>query len=70
VRAQQVLASIFGPHQSIVATFHLPYPRKVAVVVEFKNVEVCRTCSAPSNAARPRGRVFRFSLDRASRKVT
>jgi hypothetical protein len=69
-RAQQVVDKLIGRGQPIVATFHIPYPRKVVVVIEFKNVVVCRTCSAPSNALRPHGRVFRFSLDRRTRRTT
>lgn len=70
VRAQQVVDDVIGRDQPIVATFHIAYPRKVAVVIEFQNVVVCRTCSAPTNASRPHGRVFRFSLDRATRRMT
>jgi hypothetical protein len=70
VRANQESVRLFGAHQPVVATFHIPYPRKVAVVVEFQNVVRCRTCSAPSNRALPHGRVVRFAFDRATRRMT
>ena len=47
-----------------VRTYLIPYPRKIAVVFEFDHVVICGTCSAPSNASLPRGRLIRVSFDR------
>jgi hypothetical protein len=63
VSATQTLAHVFG-NPTVVANWNIPYPRKVVVVWEFQWITVCRTCSAPSNATRPRGRVVRVSFDR------
>lgn len=45
-------------------TDYIWYPRKVAVIWEFNHVVICDSCSAPSNASLPRGRVIRVSYDR------
>lgn len=66
--AAQTLARLFG-NPGVVETWNIPYPRKIVVVWEFQWITVCRTCSAPSNAARPRGRVVRVSFDRRSRRL-
>jgi hypothetical protein len=65
----RALAQVFG-HPAVVETWNIPYPRKIVVVWEFHWVTVCRTCSAPSNAARPRGRVVRVSFDRRTHRLT
>src|SRR5689334_14039258 len=31
-------------------TYYVSYPRKIAVIFEFKRVVICGACSAPSNA--------------------
>ena len=49
-------------------TYYVSYPRKVAVIFEFKRVVICGACSAPSNASLPRGRLIRVSYDRQSHK--
>ena len=59
---KQTLARVFG-NPAVVANWNIPYPRKIVVVWEFQWITVCRTCSAPSNAARPRGRVVRVSCE-------
>jgi hypothetical protein len=69
VPAQQTLARVFG-NPVVVANWNISYPRKIAVVWEFQGITVCRTCSAPSNAARPRGRVVRVSFDRRTHRLT
>jgi hypothetical protein len=45
-------------------TYYVSYPRKIAVIFEFKHVVICGACSAPSIASLPRGRVIRVSYDR------
>jgi len=67
--ATRMLTRVFGD-PNVVATWNIPYPRKVAVVWEFQAITVCRTCSAPSNRARPRGRVVRVSFDRRTHLPT
>jgi hypothetical protein len=67
--ARQTLARVFGS-PAVVQTWNIPYPRKIVVVWEFQQIAVCRTCSAPSNAARPRGRVVRVSFDRRTHHLT
>ena len=52
-----------------VKTYLIPYPRKIAVVFEFDRVVICGTCSAPSNASLPRGRLVRVSFDRSTHTV-
>jgi hypothetical protein len=66
---KQTLARLFG-NPAVVANWNIPYPRKIVVVWEFQWITVCRTCSAPSNAARPRGRVVRVSFDRRTHRLT
>lgn len=70
VRAGQEIVRLFGNHEPVVAIFHISYPRKVAVVVEFENVVRCGRCSAPSNQSLPHGRVVRFAFDRRTRRLT
>jgi hypothetical protein len=65
----QTLGRVFG-NPAVVATWNIPYPKKIVVVWEFQWITVCRTCSAPSSAARPRGRVVRVSFDRRSHALT
>ena len=67
--ATQMLTHVFG-NPTVVANWNIPYPRKVVVVWEFQWIAVCRTCSAPSNATRPRGRVVRVSFDRRTHHST
>jgi hypothetical protein len=66
---QQTLARVFG-NPTVVASWNIPYAKKIVVVWEFQWITVCRTCSAPSNAARPRGRVVRVSFDRRTHRLT
>lgn len=65
----RTLVRVFG-NPPVIESFHIPYRRKIAVVFEFQRVVVCRTCSAPSNSARPRGRVVRVSFDRRTHRLT
>ncbi|HEU5372293.1 MAG TPA: hypothetical protein VFU51_07900 [Gaiellaceae bacterium] len=65
----RTLAHVFG-NPAVVQTWNIPYPRKIVVVWEFQWITICRTCSAPSNAARPRGRVVRVSFDRRTHLLT
>jgi hypothetical protein len=67
--ARQTLARVFG-NPVVVANWNIPYRTKIVVVWEFQEITVCRTCSAPSNAARPRGRVVRVSFDRRTHHMT
>jgi len=67
--AKQTLARVFG-NPVVVANWNIPYPRKIVVVWEFQAITVCRTCSAPPNRARPRGRVVRVSFDRRTHRLT
>jgi len=48
----QTLDKVFGGAKPI-HTYYISYPRKIAVIFEFKNVVICRTCSGPSAAAVP-----------------
>jgi hypothetical protein len=64
----QTLDRVFGGATPIHTT-HIPYPRKVAVVFEFGHVVICRTCSGPSAATVPRGRVIRVSFDRQTHRL-
>jgi hypothetical protein len=66
---KQALAHVFG-NPAVVENWNIPYPQKIVVVWEFQWITVCRTCSAPSNAARPRGRVVRMSFDRRTHRLT
>ncbi len=66
---RRAVAREFG-HPTLVADFNIPYPRKIAVVLEFQQVVVCRLCSAPTNASLPHGRVVRISFDRATHRMT
>jgi hypothetical protein len=43
---------------------YIPYPKKIAVIFEFRRVVVCGLCSAPTASSLPRGRVIRVSFDR------
>jgi hypothetical protein len=65
----QTLARVFGS-PTVVGSWNIPYPRTIVVVWEFQWITVCRTCSAPSNAVRPRGRVVRVSFDRRTHRLT
>ncbi len=67
--ATQTLTNVFG-NPTVVANWNIPYPRTIVVVWEFQWITVCRTCSAPSHAARPRGRVVRVSFDRRTHRLT
>ena len=64
----QTLTHVFG-NPTVVANWNIPYPRKVVVVWEFQSITVCRTCSAPSDGARPKGRVVRVSFDRRTHRL-
>jgi hypothetical protein len=63
----RTLSRSFGGATPVRRTY-IGYRRKVAVVWEFERVVVCRLCSAPSNAQRPRGRVIRVSYDRTTHR--
>jgi hypothetical protein len=65
---QKTLANAFGGAMPAHVVY-LTYPHKIAVVFEFRRVVVCGSCSAPSNAALPRGRVIRLSYDRTTHRV-
>jgi hypothetical protein len=65
----QTLDEVFGEARPI-HTFYISYPRKIAVIFEFRRVVICRTCSGPSAAAVPRGRVIRVSFDRRTRRLS
>ena len=45
---------------------YIPYPKKIAVIFEFRRVVVCGLCSAPTASSLPRGRVIRVSFDRTT----
>jgi hypothetical protein len=64
----QTLDKVFGGATPI-RTFYISYPRKIAVIFEFNRVVICRTCSGPSNATIPRGRVIRVSFDRRTHRL-
>lgn len=70
VKAERhALSRIFG-NPKVVHTYHLWYPSKVAVIFEFQTSQICRSCTAPSQSARPRGRVVRLTFDRQTRSIT
>ncbi|MGH2972147.1 MAG: hypothetical protein ACRDNM_00735 [Gaiellaceae bacterium] len=62
------LDGMFGGAKPV-HVYHLQYPKKIAVVFEFSRVVVCGTCSAPSDASLPRGKVIRLSFDRRTHVV-
>jgi hypothetical protein len=43
---------------------YIVYPKKIAVVFEFRHVVICGMCSSPNTASQPRGKVLRVSFDR------
>jgi hypothetical protein len=53
---------------AVTRTHYIWYAEKLAVVFEFDRVAVCGACSAPSNAARPRGRLVRVTYDRRTHR--
>jgi hypothetical protein len=59
----RTLERVFGGARPI-RTWYTSYPHKIAVTFVFDHVVVCGACSAPSNAALPRGRAIRVSYDR------
>jgi hypothetical protein len=66
---QAAVASLFGGGHLVLVGF-FPFPRKVTVVLEFQSPVTCLTCSAPSNATLPHGRVVRLSFDRGTHELT
>lgn len=64
----RVLERVFGG-ATPVRTYYLRYPRKIAVIFQFKQLVICGACSAPSNASLPRGRMIRLSFDRRTHLV-
>lgn len=64
----QALDKVFGGAKPI-HTFHILYQRKIAVIFEFNRVVICRTCSGPSAASTPRGKVIRVSFDRQTLRL-
>jgi hypothetical protein len=62
------LDRVFGGATPI-HTYYISYPKKIAVIFEFKGVVICRTCSGPSRATQPRGRVIRVSFDRQTHQL-
>jgi hypothetical protein len=65
---KQALDRVFGGATPIHTTY-IPYPRKIAVVFQFDHVVICGTCSGPSTASTPRGRVIRVSFNRATHRL-
>jgi hypothetical protein len=65
---KQALDKVFGGAKPI-HTYYVSYPRKIAVIFEFNHVVICRTCSGPSNASIPRGKVIRVSFDRQTHRM-
>ena len=63
----QTLDRVFGGATPI-HTYYISYPRKIAVIFEFKRVVICRTCSSPTRSTQPRGRLIRISYDRQTHK--
>ena len=65
---KQTLDKVFGGEKPV-HTYYVSYPRKIAVIFEFDRVVSCRTCSGPSNASVPRGKVGRVSFDRDTHRL-
>lgn len=65
---RQTLGRVFE-HARPAQTYLIAYAKKIAVVWVFDHVVICGTCSAPSNASLPRGRVIRVSFDRRTHAV-
>lgn len=65
---KHALDNVFGSARPI-HTYYVSYPRKVAVIFEFNHVVFCRTCSAPTNASIPHGKVIRVSFDRHTHRL-
>ena len=66
---KQTLDKVFGGAKPI-HVYYSSYPHKIAVIFEFNRVVICRTCSAPTNASIPRGKVIRVSFDRQTHRLT
>ncbi len=64
----QTLDQVFGGATPI-HTYSISYPQKIAVIFEFKRVVICRTCSGPTRASVPRGRLIRLSYDRQTHRL-
>jgi hypothetical protein len=65
----QTLEGVFGGATPI-HTYYISYPRKIAVIFEFNAVVICRTCSGPTNATVPRGRLIRVTYDRQPQSLS
>lgn len=64
----RALRRIFG-HPKVLHTYHLWSKNEVAVVFEFRAIETCVSCSAPSQSALPRGRMVRLTFDRRTHRI-
>lgn len=69
LRAEHTLLVRGFENAKPVHVYYIRYPRKIAVVFEFRHVVVCGMCSAPTNASLPRGRVLRVSFDRKTHRL-
>lgn len=49
--------------------YSIAYPKKFAVVFEFSHVVICGTCSSPTSASQPRGKMIRVSFDRRTHQL-
>lgn len=60
---KQAVTGTFGDAARVVRTYHVWYPSEVAVIVQFKKNEVCRSCTAPRSSLLPHGRMVRFTFN-------
>lgn len=67
-QVKHTLELVFGGAKPI-HTYYISYPRKIAVIFDFNHVAICHTCSTPSNASIPRGKVIRVSFDRQTHRM-
>jgi hypothetical protein len=62
--AERALLDRAFEHAQPIQVHYIPYPKKIAVVFEFRDVVICGMCSSPTAATQPRGKVLRVSFDR------
>jgi hypothetical protein len=64
LRAERSLLDRAFEHARPRQVHYIVYPKKIAVVFEFRRAVICGMCSSPTTASLPRGKVLRVSFDR------
>jgi len=49
--------------------YYIPYPKKNAVIFQFRHVVICGMCSSLTAGSQPRGKVIRVSFDRRTHEL-